>query len=101
MDIIAGRWKPEIMWNLQAGPLRFNELKRQIGSVSQKMLTQQLKELIRDGIITRKQYAEIPPRVEYKQTELAESLKPVFKSLTDWSGVNGQSVLDARKKYDE
>lgn len=100
LEVIAGRWKPEIIWNLQEGPLRFNELKRRIGSVSQKMLTQQLRELIRDGLVTRTQYAEIPPRVEYEQTNLALSLKPVLKALTDWSDAHGDMVMNARENYD-
>ena len=81
--------------------MRFNELKRAIGTVSQKMLTQQLRELIRDGLITRTQYAEIPPRVEYEQTTLAKSLTPVFEALVNWSTKNGSSVQSARLKYDD
>ncbi|MCC3860960.1 winged helix-turn-helix transcriptional regulator [Pseudemcibacter aquimaris] len=100
LEIIAGRWKPEILWHLQNGPIRFNELKRLVGSVSQKMLTQQLRELIRDGLVIRKQYAEIPPRVEYERTELANSLQPVFKALVTWNEENASSVYLARNNYD-
>ncbi|MBT5186954.1 MAG: helix-turn-helix transcriptional regulator [Kordiimonadaceae bacterium] len=100
LEIIAGRWKPEIIWNLQDGPMRFNALKREIGHVSQKMLTQQLRELMRDGLITRTQYAEIPPRVEYQQTELAKSLKPVFAALIDWNTKHNSKVQKSRLKYE-
>ena len=101
LEIIAGRWKPDIIWNLQQGPMRFNALKRAVGQVSQKMLTQQLRELMRDGLITRTQYSEIPPRVEYEQTELAKSLKPVFGALISWSDENSVAVLKARQKYNQ
>ena len=101
LEIIAGRWKPDIIWSLQQGPVRFNQLKRAVGSVSQKMLTQQLRELIRDGLVTRTQYAEIPPRVEYDQTALAKSLAPVFEALIGWSDKHGPAVQKARAKYDK
>ena len=100
LNVIAGRWKPEIIWNLQDGPVRFNQLLRTIGRVSQKMLTQQLKELVRDGLVIRTQYAEIPPRVEYQQTDLAKSLTPVFEALIEWSDMNGKEVEIARLDYD-
>ncbi len=101
LGVIAGRWKPEIIWNLQGGAKRFNELKRSIGSVSQKMLTQQLRELVRDGLVIRTQYAEIPPRVEYERTELANSLEPVFKALTGWSDQHATSIAKSRVDYDK
>ncbi len=100
LEVIAGRWKPEIIWNLQEGPMRFNELKRRIGTVSQKMLTQQLRELIRDGLVIRTQFAEIPPRVEYEQTDLAKSLTPVFEALINWSDAHGGAVAQNRANYD-
>ena len=83
LGIIAGRWKPEILWHLKGEVMRFNQLQRAIGSVSQKMLTQQLRELQRDGLVVRTQYEEIPPRVEYALTDLADSLKPLFESIVN------------------
>ena len=99
LNVIAGRWKPEIIWNLQEGPVRFNQLLRAIGRVSQKMLTQQLRELVRDGLVIRTQYPEIPPRVEYRQTHLAKSLKPVFEALIEWSDKNAEEVERARLDF--
>lgn len=100
LEIIAGRWKPDILWHLQDGAVRFNELRRKIGGVSQKMLTQQLRELQRDGMVARTQYEEIPPRVEYTLTELAGSLGPLLGSIANWSDDNGAAVHKARQKYD-
>jgi len=101
LGMIAGRWKPEILWHLKSQVMRFNQLHRAIGGVSQKMLTQQLRELQRDGLIERKQYEEIPPRVEYSLTELADSLKPLFDSMVNWSNNNAEKIQKARLKYDQ
>lgn len=100
LEIFTGLWKPEILWHLQDGPMRFNQLLRSIGSVSQKMLTQQLRELQRDGIVSRKQYEEIPPRVEYTKTELGQSLSPLFDKIMTWHENNISSISKARIKYD-
>lgn len=100
LGIIAGRWKPEILWHLKDEMMRFNQLQRAIGGVSQKMLTQQLRELQRDGLIVRVQYEEIPPRVEYSLTKLAGSLKPLFASIVNWSVEHELDVNKARLKYD-
>ncbi len=100
LEIIAGKWKPEILWHLTDKVMRFNQLKRAIGDVSQKMLTQQLRELQRDGLVERTQYEEIPPRVEYTLTELAESLKPLFSTLVLWNKDHQDDIKKARLKYD-
>ncbi len=94
LEIIAGKWKPEILWHLIDHRMRFNQLQRAIGSVSQKMLTQQLRELQRDGLVERTQYEEIPPRVEYALTELADSLKPLFDSIVN--GVKSTKKLSIK-----
>lgn len=101
LEVFAGRWKPEILWQLKKGPMRFNQLLKEIGSVSQKMLTQQLRDLQRDGLVDRKQYEQIPPRVEYKMTELAKTLQPIFNLLADWGVDNSETVRKARADYDE
>ena len=101
LGIIAGRWKPEILWHLKDEVMRFNQLKRAIGNVSQKMLTQQLRELQRDGLVIRTQYEEIPPRVEYCLTELANSLKPLFDSIVDWNNEHAAEIHKARLEYDQ
>ena len=82
--VIGGRWKVPIVYHLLDGTLRFSELKRRLGGVTQKMLTQQLRELEADGIVTRKVYAEVPPRVEYSLTEAGASLKPVVDAMCKW-----------------
>jgi len=84
LAVIGGRWKVPILWNLFKGTLRFGELSRSLPSATQKMLTQQLRELERDGLVLRKVYAEIPPKVEYSLTPLGRSLEPVLLALTEW-----------------
>lgn len=101
LSIFAGRWKPEILWNLRGECMRFNQLQKSIGDVSQKMLTQQLRELERDGLIKRTQYLEIPPKVEYEYTDLAHSLSPVFDTLIEWGNEQDKSISKARNKYDK
>ncbi len=86
LAVIGGRWKVPILWNLMGGTLRFGELSRTLPSATQKMLTQQLRELERDGLVHRKVYAEIPPKVEYSLTPLGRSLEPILVSLTEWGG---------------
>jgi len=100
LNVFAGRWKPEILWHLGDGHMRFNQLQRSIGDVSQKMLTQQLRELERDGLVKRTQYPEIPPRVEYERTDLAKSLVPIFDTLEKWSDKHGGAVIKAQQNYD-
>ncbi len=101
LNVFAGRWKPEILWHLKKGHLRFNQLQRSIGEVSQKMLTQQLRELARDGLVKRTQFQEIPPRVEYESTELAKSLEPLFDALVKWNDTHESDVIEAQQKYDQ
>lgn len=82
--LIGSKWKLLIMRNLLARPWRFNELKKDLEGISQKVLTDSLRSMEADGIITRTVYAEVPPRVEYSLTELGESLKPVLDSMRIW-----------------
>ena len=82
------------------GTLRYNELRRQIPEVTQRMLTQQLRELERDGLVTRRHYAEIPPRVEYSTAKLAASLVPIFQSIDEWGKRNMAAIHKARKRFD-
>lgn len=82
--LIGNKWKVLILRDLLDGTKRFGELKRSIGSVSQKVLTQQLRAMEEDGLVHREVYAEVPPRVEYSLTELGESLKPILDAMMDW-----------------
>ncbi|GFZ31098.1 transcriptional regulator [Clostridium zeae] len=82
--LIGDKWKVLILRDLIGGTKRFGELKKSIGSISQKMLTQQLREMEEDGLVDRKVYAEVPPRVEYSLTEDGFSLKPILDSLWAW-----------------
>jgi len=86
LAIIGGRWKMLILFQLFAhGTLRFSGLERAIPAVSQKMLIQQLRELERDGVVARKVYPEVPPRVEYSLTELGDALCPALDELLQWA----------------
>lgn len=82
--LIGNKWKVLILRDLIDGTKRFGELKRSIGSVSQKVLTQQLRAMESDGLVHREVYAEVPPRVEYSLTELGESLKPILDAMLNW-----------------
>lgn len=84
LTLIGSKWKVLILRDLIDGKKRFGELKRSVGSVSQKVLTAQLREMEADGLVIRTVYAEVPPRVEYELTQLGFSLKPVLESLWAW-----------------
>jgi DNA-binding HxlR family transcriptional regulator len=84
LAIIGGRWKVILLYHLFNGVKRFSELQRTVIGVSQKVLTQQLRELQRDGVVHREVYAEVPPRVEYSLTALGYSLEPIVRAMTDW-----------------
>ena len=82
--LISDRWKVLILRDLLSGTKRFGELKKSIGSISQKVLTSNLRSMEEDGLLTRKVYAEVPPRVEYTLTELGESLQPILLAMQQW-----------------
>ena len=88
LSVIGGRWKPVILFKLMGGTMRFNELRRQIPGVTQKMLTAQLRELEADNIVSRKVYAEVPPRVEYRLTAHGETLRPILLAMRDWGAAH-------------
>ena len=85
IDVIGGKWKPPIIWLLMKGPLRFGELSRSMPAIALKVLSRQLKELEADGIVIRKVYPEVPPRVEYSLSEKGESLRDIMFRLSAWS----------------
>jgi DNA-binding HxlR family transcriptional regulator len=84
LNLIGGKWKGLILWHLCQKTLRFSQLRRRIDGVTQKMLTQQLRELERDGLVHREVYAEVPPRVEYSMTEKGQTLKPLLGEMCRW-----------------
>jgi DNA-binding HxlR family transcriptional regulator len=85
MKVLGGKWKPILINAIYfTSPARFGELKRSVVGITQSMLTSQLRELEDDGIITRKIYAEIPPRVEYTLTEFGLTLSPIIQSMAEW-----------------
>lgn len=88
LELIGGKWKTIILYALTLGTRRFGELAVRIPNISRKVLTQQLKELERDGLIKRQQFKEIPPRVEYSLTDLGISLSPVFDQMQLWGENN-------------
>lgn len=82
--LISDRWKVLIIRDLLGGTKRFGELKKSVGSISQKVLTANLRSMEEDGLLTRKVYAEVPPRVEYTLTDTGYSLKPILDSMVEW-----------------
>lgn len=97
MDVIGGKWKPIILCNLRHQSLRTSELKRLIPNISQKMLTQQLRELEAADIINRKVYNQVPPKVEYSLSDYGQSLSTVLSDLCTW----GEMHVDMLKKLGE
>jgi len=85
MAVVDGKWKPLILWELKEGPKRFNALHRDLPGISQKMLTQHLKELQRHGVVHRESYHEVPPRVEYSMTAAGAELLEALNPLGDWA----------------
>ena len=94
LAMIGGRWKIPLIFHLLSGAKRFSELARALTGVSQKMLTQQLREMARDGLVARKVYAEVPPRVEYTLTPLGRSLKSVVDAMCQWGEAHGPRGLE-------
>jgi DNA-binding HxlR family transcriptional regulator len=85
IDVIGGRWKVLSLWWLRDGAKRFTELRRHMPGVTQKMLTQQLRQLEADGLVKRKIFAQVPPKVEYSLTAAGEELRDLLYTLNDWS----------------
>lgn len=86
LEVIGGKWKGLILYYVIKGPRRTSELKRLIPNITQKMLIQTLRELETSGLIHRKMYKQVPPKVEYSTTELGQSLEPILKALCNWGG---------------
>ena len=88
ISLIDGKWKCVVLFHLLGGTRRFNEIRRQIPSVTQRTLTNQLRELEEDGLIERKVYAQVPPKVEYSLSDLGRSLEPILFALKGWGDDN-------------
>lgn len=100
LDLVADKWVVAVLYVLSQDIKRYGELQREIGDVSQRMLTRTLRDLERNGLIKRNIYPVVPPRVEYSLTPLGETLNHVLKSLCDWSTENFHAVEAARISYD-
>lgn len=100
MGLIGGRWTPAIMFVLiHDGTHRFSELRRRIPGVSQRMLTKQLRELERAGLVHRAFFESVPPRVEYSATDLGRSLQPLYEQVCDWATRNWARVGESRRTH--
>ncbi|WP_402463563.1 winged helix-turn-helix transcriptional regulator [Isoptericola aurantiacus] len=100
LDQVADRWSVLVVGALAGGPQRFSHLARRVDGVSQKMLTQTLRGLERDGLVTRTVHAEVPPRVEYELTEAGRAAYEPLRALEGWAREHAGAVLAAREAYD-
>ena len=100
MDKVSEKWSVFVMLCLEDGPQRFMQLKRRIEGVSQRMLTQTLRRLERDGLVERKVFAEVPPRVDYKLTRLGRIALVPLKDLVLWADKNHNKIRQARSRFD-
>ncbi|MEI5909579.1 helix-turn-helix domain-containing protein [Bacillus spongiae] len=94
LHTIMGKWKALILWNLSDGTKRYGQLQRLLPEVSHRMLTKQLRELESDGIILRKVYPVVPPKVEYSLTDRGESIKPILQLMSEWGSTFKQINTD-------
>jgi len=94
LEVIGGKWKGIILHHLLAKTIRFNELRRLMPEVTQRMLTKQLRELETDNLISRKVYPEVPPKVEYSMTDYGKSLSPVIRALRVWGTQHLENTSD-------
>lgn len=97
LNVIGGKWKPLIMFLLVDQTLRFSELQRSIDGITQKMLTEQLRELEKDGLVRRKVYPQVPPKVEYSITSYGRTLLPVLDTMHEW-GKEHRKMFEDNKK---
>ena len=100
LDLIADKWTTLLIYLLSRGKQRYGDLHRQVGGISQKMLTQTLRKLERDGLVSRHIYPEVPPRTEYELTRLGHTLIEPMGALCDWAGAHLSELEQARKRYD-
>ncbi|KWX69879.1 winged helix-turn-helix transcriptional regulator [Paenibacillus jilunlii] len=96
LEVIGGKWKGIILYHLIEGPKRFSEFRRLYPGITQFMLTLQLRELERDGIIHREVYKQVPPKVEYSLTEFGKTLEPIILSMKSWGATYKNRIVDTR-----
>ncbi|SEW21950.1 transcriptional regulator, HxlR family [Chryseobacterium wanjuense] len=94
LSIVGGRWKPAILCRLKHNTMRYGELKKSIEGISERMLVTQLRELEEDQIIERIVYPEVPPRVEYRLTDLGKTMNPMLEAMSDWGNMHREKVGD-------
>ena len=92
LAVIGGKWKLVILWYLWDEARRFSELKRSVAGITQRMLTQQLRELERDGVVSRKVYAQVPPRVEYAITDFGRTLESILRLMCKWGEEHARRI---------
>lgn len=100
LEVVGGKWKILILWSLRPEARRFGELRRQIPGISEKMLIQHLKEMEADGIVTRKDYKEVPPRVEYAMTSFGHSLCEALAPLCAWGTRHMQRIAACQEEHE-
>jgi DNA-binding HxlR family transcriptional regulator len=100
LDLVGDKWTLYIIATLKDGPVRFNEIRRRIDGISQRMLTINLRGLERDGLVKRTLFPTIPPRVEYELTEIGQTLLSPVMTLVTWANANQENIQDARVRYD-
>ena len=101
LDKISDKWSMLLVMTLASGPRRFNQLRREVPDISQKMLTQTLRDLQRDGMVSRRVYDTKPPSVEYRLTELGQSIIVPFGYLITWASDNHTGIAKARTAFDQ
>ncbi|RIK45369.1 MAG: transcriptional regulator [Chloroflexi bacterium] len=95
LELISGKWKPRILWKLhQQGTVRFSALRRQLPEITPKMLTQQLRDLEADGLVTRTVYPVVPPHVEYSLSEFGRTLGPILEHLAAWGTAHHEGIVE-------
>jgi DNA-binding HxlR family transcriptional regulator len=101
LDVVGGKWKTLILWALRSGPRRFGDLRRTVQGISEKMLIQHLKEMELDGIVERKDFKEIPPRVEYALTSFGSTLWDALVPLCEWGQLHMQRIEACKQECEE
>lgn len=100
LELVASKWSVLILYALRHGTLRYSELQHSVGGITQKMLTQTLRDLERSGLVKRTVYPVVPPRTEYELTELGHSLEGVVAQFGGWAQDHMNAVVEARQRYD-